>query len=49
MGMKHFAWVIYNIAVLAFTGWVFYLTNNGWSFLILLCLAFFKGEKNEES
>lgn len=38
--------LIHNLAIVALTGFVFYLTRNYWTLVILICLASSKKDDN---
>jgi len=40
--MRYIAIALIALGILALTGWVYYLTNSPYSFLILLLLIFVK-------
>ena len=41
-------WGIVSLSVVALTGWVFYLTGNPWSFLILIAIPSLKSRRNDD-
>ena len=46
--IRDIVFLLVILAFIAFTGWVFFLTRNPWSFAILVMLSGFSMEKNSD-